>query len=115
MKILAIILALLLVGCASTEMKSYIGKDIREVILINGQPIGAIDMGNGIRAFQFMWGGTTATAMSTQNNSSLSMKGSDGWLRKGEIASSGSALITNGCVVAYLTKWDEVQGAWLVF
>ena len=50
-------LIIFLAGCASTEMKSYIGQDIREVILTNGQPIGAIEMGNGTRAFQFMWGG----------------------------------------------------------
>lgn len=108
-------LVLFLVGCASTEMKSYTGQDIREVMLMNGQPIGVMDMGNGVRAFQFMWGGTNTTTVSSQVTTNADLSGNDGWFRKGEIKSTGSALVSNGCVVAYLTKWDDQRRAWIVF
>src|SRR5690554_4707351 len=48
-----------LLGCVSTHMKQYLGKDIREVVLDSGPPVNAIDMEGGVRAFQFMWGGGT--------------------------------------------------------
>lgn len=49
----------LLSGCASTHMAQYVDKDIREVILDSGPPINVMDMGQGVRAFQFRWGGGT--------------------------------------------------------
>jgi len=53
--ILAVVLLLLLSGCVSTHMKQYMGMDIREVILDSGPPLNAMDMGGGVRAFQFRW------------------------------------------------------------
>jgi len=113
--LLATLVLFLIAGCASTEMSSYTGQDIREVMLTNGQPIGVVDMGNGVRAFQFMWGGTNTTTVSSQVTTNADLSGSDGWFRKGEIKSAGSALVSNGCVVAYLTKWDEQRQAWIVY
>lgn len=115
MRVFIATLIVFLAGCASTEMKSYIGQDIREVILTNGQPIGAIDMGNGTRAFQFMWGGSTTITASSQSTTNVNLIGNDAWFRKGEITSSGNALISNGCVVAYLTHWDEQQQSWIIY
>ena len=115
MRVFIATLIVFLAGCASTEMKSYIGQDIREVILTNGQPIGAIDMGNGTRAFQFMWGGTTTITASSQSTTNVNLIGNDAWFRKGEITSSGNASISNGCVVAYLTRWDEQQQSWIIY
>ena len=110
-----VVCVLALAGCASTEMKSYVGKDIREVMLTNGQPIGAIDMGGGVRAFQFMWGGANTAAMTSQTTTNIDLSGNDSWFRKGEIASSGNALITAGCIVAYLTKWDNQKQSWVIY
>lgn len=111
MRSLILIVTMILAGCASTEMKGYIGQDIREVILTNGQPIGALDMGNGVRAFQFMWGGTTTTAVRAQTT----IQDNSEWFGSSEIRSSGSALVSSGCVIAYLTRWDENQKSWIIF
>ena len=62
-----------------------------------------------------MWGGTSTTTVATQRTTNVNLTGSDAWFRKGEITSSGSALISNGCVVAYLTRWDEQQQSWIVY
>lgn len=111
MKRLISILLLLLSGCVSTEMKGYVGKDIREVILANGQPMGVIDMGDGSRAFQFMWGGTSQTAVASNSSTQINSN----WLGKAQIESSGSAIVSSGCVISYITHWDEKRKSWIVF
>jgi hypothetical protein len=114
MRLLILLLALCVSGCVSTEMKSYVGKDIREVMLVNGQPISAMDMGNGVRAFQFLWGGSTTTAVTSQSNAQISSSNSQGWLSNSAISSSGSSLISNGCVISYLSEWSETRHGWVV-
>ena len=110
MRKLISILLLLLSGCVSTEMKSYMGKDIREVILTNGQPIGVLDMGNGSRAFQFLWGGSSQTAVAS--NSTTQINGD--WLGKASVQSHGNAIVSNGCVISYITRWDDARNSWIV-
>lgn len=63
------VLFVILSGCVSTHMKQYIGRDIREVILDDGPPVNAMDMGNGVRAFQFRIGGGTYRLPSTTTTS----------------------------------------------
>ncbi|KQY54397.1 hypothetical protein [Lysobacter sp. Root494] len=111
MRFVLALLVAVLVGCVSTEMKSYVGQDIREVMLVSGQPIAAMDMGNGVRAFQFMWGGSSKTAVTTSSNSQVD---STGWLGRTAITSNGSAMISNGCVISYLTEWNESRQGWVV-
>ena len=43
---------LILSGCASQIMNSYVGNDVREVMVDYGTPANAFDMGDGRRAFQ---------------------------------------------------------------
>ncbi|WP_057664949.1 hypothetical protein [Stenotrophomonas koreensis] len=110
MKRLIPILLLLLSACVSTEMKGYVGKDIREVILTNGQPMGVMDMGDGSRAFQFMWGGSSQAAVTS---SSATQVNGD-WLGKASVQSSGSAVVSSGCVIAYIAQWDDTRKSWIV-
>jgi len=110
MKRLIPILLLLLSACVSTEMKGYVGKDIREVILTNGQPMGVMDMGDGSRAFQFMWGGSSQTAVTS--NSTTQVNGD--WLGKASVQSSGSAVVSSGCVISYIAQWDDTRKSWVV-
>ncbi|WP_372376335.1 hypothetical protein ACDI35_08680 [Xanthomonas axonopodis pv. cajani] len=76
-RLIAIAFVAFLAGCASTEMKQYVGKDIREVILVNGPPINELDMEDGVRAFQFKWGGgTVALPQTSQTTGQVSSVGS---------------------------------------
>jgi hypothetical protein len=95
-------------------MKRYVGQDIREVILTSGQPISAIDMGGGVRAFQFMIGGATKTAVVSSMHTQISPSSASQWLSNTEISSSGSTISSSGCVVSYLTEWDERRSGWIV-
>lgn len=53
-------LALVLSGCASTQMKGYVGKSIEEANLELGKPENVIKMSSGRRAYQYRWGGGSA-------------------------------------------------------
>jgi hypothetical protein len=53
MKLTLALCVMLLTGCAADTMRSYVGRDIREVELTYGPPVNQIDLGNGSRAFQW--------------------------------------------------------------
>lgn len=111
MKKLILALLMCLSGCVSTEMKSYVGQDIREVILTNGQPIGVMDMGEESRAFLFMWGGSSQASAALNSTTQTT---SD-WLGKTKVESSGSAIISSGCIISYITRWDDSRKGWVIF
>ena len=70
-----IVLFMILNSCASKIMQGYVGTDVREVILDYGTPINAMDMGNGIRAFQWKMTNfthTTPTYIDTTSNGNIS-------------------------------------------
>jgi hypothetical protein len=56
MKKLIVVLCLVIVsGCAvnTNRLKGYIGQGIRQVMIDYGRPVNVIDMGGGVRAYQF--------------------------------------------------------------
>ena len=55
--VIVLLLASLLVGCVSSQMKQFIGKDISEVMVEHGRPHNVFDMPDGRKAYQFYWGG----------------------------------------------------------
>ena len=75
------------VGCASSVMKQYMGKDIREVYLEHGKPSNEFVMADGRKVFQFHWGESSAGSA---------------YGRKG------------GCLLSYITKRDETNDTWVV-
>ena len=113
--IFIVIVLAFLAGCASTHMKQYIGKDVREVIIENGPPIYAFDMGDGRRAFQFRWGGGSFVIpqRTTVTGSSTAVGGS-GWYSGSAITSGGGVITSEGCVLTYFARWNEVKNAWIV-
>ena len=57
MRAILVLLVLALAGCASDHAESFLGQDVRQVMIEDGPPINAFDMPDGRRAFQFRWGG----------------------------------------------------------
>jgi hypothetical protein len=107
--------AIALAGCASTHMQRYVGQDIREVILDSGPPVGQMDMGNGVRAFQFMWGGGTfAVPQTTRTVGTVTAYGNTAQLNAATVTSGGGVVSSEGCMLTYMTKWDEAQKTWIV-
>jgi len=49
--------ALLVTGCASQFATSYLGKDSVALELENGKPVDVVELPNGMRSYQYYWGG----------------------------------------------------------
>jgi hypothetical protein len=109
------VLLLLLTGCVSTHMKQYIGKDIREVILDSGPPLNAMNMGSGVRAFQFTWGGGSYTMPSTTTTQgTVTTYGNSAWLSANSITTGGGTIHSEGCIISYLATWNSDRETWIV-
>lgn len=114
LKLSTIALCAALAGCASTHMAQYVGKDIREVMLDEGPPIHALDLGDGSRAFQYPFGGGTFTTPTvTTNSGSVSRFGNQAWLQSTAITSGGT-FTAPPCIVSYITRWDAGRAGWVV-
>lgn len=93
MKALPIIVFMLLSACASEMMKTYLGKDISEVVMDQGPPAGVMDLPNGRRAF--IWTRTETIVAPTYTSINASQSGR--WL-------AGTATTTGG----HVSSWDCV-------
>ena len=114
--ILSVILVLL-GGCASKIMESYIGKDVRTVVLRYGPPANAIDLGRGKRAFQWIMNSsyTTPTYVSTTSYGSAygSRYNATAWVNSYSTITGGQT-INSRCIYTLITKWDKSRNAWIV-
>ena len=107
--------AVAILGCASTHMKQYLGKDIREVVIDSGPPINAFDMGDGTRAFQFKWGGGTyVVPQSTTTTGSVTAVGNSAWYQSHSISTGGGVVTSEGCVITYFATWHQQKDSWIV-
>lgn len=112
---LIFLVSALLLGCVSTHMKQYLGKDIREVVLDSGPPVNALDMGEGVRAFQFRWGGGTyRVPTTTTTTGNVNTYGNSAWFNSTSITSGGGVIHSEGCLISYLTEWDDALKTWIV-
>ncbi len=107
--------ATVLAGCVSTHMKQYMGKDVRYVVVDNGPPMYAFDMGDGRRAFQWPWGGGTYHVPEVESaTTSGTAIGPNVWLTRTKIKTGGHTVTSEGCIITYFARWDERREAWFV-
>ena len=105
--------AIILAGCASSHMRPHVGQDIRAVMTENGPLVNAFDMGDGRRAFQFMWGGTQVgiARVATPNASAIS--NNQALTSNAPLQASG-AIIGTGCLFTYIADWNSGRSGWIV-
>ena len=102
-------------GCVSTHMKQFMNKDIREVMIDAGPPINAFDMGNGVRAFQFRWGGGSfAFPQTTNTTGNVTSYSNTAWLSAQSITTGGGTYHSEGCLITYLATWSAERNTWVV-
>jgi hypothetical protein len=112
--VVLVALCIVLQGCASTIMQSYVQQDLRTVMLDYGPPENAFDMPDGTRAFQWIMGksrGTAASAFSTTNASVGSGAGS--WVTSNTTITGGRA-IESKCIYTLFARWEESTKGWAV-
>lgn len=101
------------VGCASQIMKSYVGGDVREVMLDYGPPANAFDMGNGRRAFQWVLNSSYTTPTQINTTGSVSSYGPTAWVNSNTTISGGQT-ITSKCAYTLFARWDSARESWTV-
>jgi len=122
---IVIISVIFLAGCASKIMEGYIGKDIREVVLERGTPVNAMDMGNGVRAFQ--WSLTRSYTSPVQVSSTSTGRGYGSSYNTGyrtnysmntyvntNTVITGGHTTTSTCLYTLFAKWNKIRNGWMV-
>jgi hypothetical protein len=111
---LCVTFAVVLLGCASTDIMRFIGKDARRVQIQNGPPLNVYDLPDGTRAFQYSWAmGTPRVPEATAQD--LETLVGDSSYYSPEKLEAGSQIVKNpGCLVTCITKWDASAKAWIV-
>ena len=112
-RILLVVVLALLAGCASQIMSSYIGKDIREVVLDYGPPANAMDMGDWRRAFQWIMNTSYTTPVYANTTGSATTTGYTTWMNSNTTISGGQTVSSN-CMYTLFTNWDEASKSWRV-
>ncbi len=108
---LAICLPLILmIGCAADTMRGFVGQDIRAVELAYGPPVNQVDLGNGVRAFQWNKVSVDTTPTSVVTTTDKDKKG-----RKTTQTQviPGSQTVTN-CLYTFYTAWNSQSSGWIV-
>ena len=97
-------------GCAADTMRGYIGQDVRAVELQYGPPVNQIDMGNGVRAYQWRKVSTDTTPVSSFTTTEKDKRG-----RKYSTTqyTGGETTVTN-CLYTFMTSWNPARNAWIV-
>jgi len=117
------LIASFLSGCASQILKSYIGKDIREVMLDYGPPTNAFDMGDGRRAFQWVMNRsyttpTTTTPINATTTGHISSYGVTSWINTNTTITGGQTIrgktIKSKCVYTLFGRWNTNVKSWFI-
>ena len=107
--------ALFTQACASKHMKQFIGRDVRYVVLEDGQPENVMDLPDGRRAFQFRWGGGTyVVPKTTDTQGQVQLVGNSAYYSERKLESGGFIVENPGCLLTYFARWDSTLGGWIV-
>lgn len=109
------LLLLMVAGCVSTHMQQFIGEDIREVVISDGQPVNAFDYGSGRRVFQFYWGGGSYVVPGvTRTSGSAYSLGSSVYGSATTLSTPPQIVSSQGCLTSYITRWNDEREGWIV-
>ncbi|NVK00608.1 MAG: hypothetical protein HWE12_03610 [Oceanospirillaceae bacterium] len=106
-----IAVAALISGCASQIMQSYMGKDVREVMLEYGPPANAFDMPNGTRAFQWVMNTSFTTPSYATTTGTVSNYGYSSWVNANTTITGGQT-INSSCIYTAFGRWNESTQGW---
>jgi hypothetical protein len=101
---------LALAACAADTMKSYVGQDIRAVELAYGPPANQIDLGAGVRAFQWQKISVDTTPLTAVTTTDKDGKGR----KTTETSFVGGDQTVTKCLYTFLTAWSPTANGWIV-
>ncbi len=104
---------LVLSGCASQIMNSYVGNDVREVMVDYGTPDNAFDMGNGRRAFQWIMNDNYTTPTTVTTTANINTYDSNSWVNSNTIITGGQTM-NSKCIYTMFGRWNEDRQGWYI-
>ena len=112
---LSLLLVGMLLGCVSTYMKDFVGKDITEVMMVSGEPLSIFDLPDGSKAYQYrIGGGAVAIPGRTQTTGTSAVIGNTVSTSESGVSYPPAVLQATGCLVSYITKLDPVSNRRIV-
>lgn len=105
--------ALLLSGCATAIMESYVGKPIQQAIIDRGPPDVVMDMPDGRRAFQ--WRIDSSVRMPTTTHGQANIYAPPGAFTNINYNQTtyGGNVINTTCRYTMYATYDEAQQTWI--
>ncbi len=91
-------------------MRSYIGQDIRAVELAYGPPVNQIDLGNGMRAFQWQKISVDTTPVSAVTTTDKDKKGR----KTTQTQFVGGDQTVTRCLYTFITNRNPQGNGWIV-
>jgi hypothetical protein len=108
--IVLLIVGALLCACVADTMKSYVGRDVREVELAYGPPSNVIDLGSGRRAYQWTRVSVSSTPVQSVSTTTKDKRGR----RTTETAFIGGEQSVSRCLYTFTSAWDAARNSWTV-
>lgn len=103
------------VGCVSTHMKKYIGKDVVYIAVDSGPPVNVFDMPDGRRAFQYYWGGGQYyLPKTTSTQGEVKLVGNAAYYSEQKVESGGFVIDNPGCLITYFAEWNSAKNGWII-
>ena len=112
-RLLVLCLAVLLAGCATSRLESYIGQDVRRAVIKNGEPANVMDMGNGVRAFQWAMDKSYTAPVMANSYGSVSAYGNNAYYNNSTMVSGGQTSKWT-CLYTLYAHWNEQAQGWIV-
>lgn len=110
--LLAVLIISVLSGCVTLDMQSYVGKDIRNVMLDHGPSVHQYNMGHGVKAYQWEMINRYREPVTASTTGYVPINKS-GIVSANTIYTGGGAHISK-CFYTFLTKWNELTKMWVI-
>lgn len=104
---------LMLAGCMSQQLESYVGQDVRMAQVDLGAPHNAFDLGDGRRAFQWTQE-RSYTEPTTVDTAARTTEGNKGEWTTSSTVISGGRTVNTECVYTLFAEWSESADGWIV-
>lgn len=97
-------------ACVADAMRNYVGQDVRQVELALGPPSNVVDLGGGMRAYQWTRVDVSSTPASAVTTTSKDKKGR----RIATTELIGGQQSVSRCLYTFMATWTPPQGGWIV-
>jgi len=108
-----VLVCVALSGCATSTMRSYIGRNVSDVTLDYGPPVNAFDMPDGRRGFQWRLGFDNVKPRYANSDGPVMRYGEMTWISS-HTPIYGGQPIPGQCIYTLFATWNDARPGWIV-